>query len=146
MSLRPIIGKPKHPALLELDRERALSAENRLADKITSLAGSMRFVYVHIVLFASWMLVIERSPWPTLTLLVSLEAIFLSTFVMISQNRADEKRQVQADHLWETVQTEEVQNEELLRLSDQILELTHAIHHFTREGATTERGATEENT
>src|SRR4029453_16243652 len=38
----------------------------------------------------------ERSPSPTLTLIVSLEAIFLSTFVMISQNRADEKRQVLA--------------------------------------------------
>src|SRR5512132_1027839 len=40
------------------------------------------------------MLFLEGKPWPTLTLVVSLEAIFLSTFVMISQNRADEKRQV----------------------------------------------------
>jgi uncharacterized membrane protein len=47
---------------------------------------------------------------------------------MISQNRADEKRQVLADHQWQTVQEEEQQNEQLLQLSNQILELTKAIH------------------
>ena len=47
----------------------------------------MRFVYLHALGFALWMLFFERSPWPTLTLVVSLEAIFLSTFVMIGQNR-----------------------------------------------------------
>ena len=47
----------------------------------------MPFVYVHVVVFAVWMLFVEQ-PWPTLTLVVSLEAIFLSTFVMIGQNRA----------------------------------------------------------
>jgi uncharacterized membrane protein len=128
-------ARPQHPALLELSRTRALSAQNRLADTITSFAGSMVFVYLHIAAFAFWMLVLERSPWPTLTLVVSLEAIFLSTFVMISQNRADEKRQVIADHAWETIQAEERQNEELLRLSDQILQLTQAIHQFTCEVA-----------
>ena len=61
-------------------------------------------------------------------MIVSLEAIFLSTFVMISQNRADEKRQVLADHRWQPVQQEEQQNEELLHISNQILELTEAIH------------------
>jgi uncharacterized membrane protein len=61
-------------------------------------------------------------------MIVSLEAIFLSTFVMISQNRADEKRQVIADEAWRTVQEEAQQNERLLRVSDQILELTKQIH------------------
>ena len=61
-------------------------------------------------------------------MIVSLEAIFLSTFVMISQNRADEKPQVLADQQWHTVQAEEQQNEEPLRQSTQILELTKAIH------------------
>jgi uncharacterized membrane protein len=64
-------------------------------------------------------------------MIVSLEAIFLSTFVMISQNRADEKRQVLADHQWQTVQDEERENQELLDLSSQILELTRAIHTMT---------------
>jgi uncharacterized membrane protein len=47
----------------------------------------MNFVWIHAVLFAVWMVVLEKTPWPTLTLVVSLEAIFLSTFVMIGQNR-----------------------------------------------------------
>jgi uncharacterized membrane protein len=67
--------------------KRANDAQVRLADQITRFAGSMGFVYLHIVVFAFWMLVVERSPWPKLTLIVSLEAIFLSTFVMIGQNR-----------------------------------------------------------
>jgi uncharacterized membrane protein len=91
----------------------------------------MHFVYLHIALFAIWMILIEESPWPTLTLIVSLEAIFLSTFVMISQNRADEKRQVMASQEWQSVQLEEQQNEQLLDLSKQILELTDAIHRLT---------------
>jgi uncharacterized membrane protein len=61
-------------------------------------------------------------------MIVSLEAIFLSTFVMISQNRADAKRQVIADQEWLTVQEEDRQNQELLSLSRQILELTKQVH------------------
>ena len=61
-------------------------------------------------------------------MIVSLEAIFLSTFVMISQNRTDAKRQVIADQQWKTVQVEDTQNEELLELSRQILELTKQVH------------------
>jgi uncharacterized membrane protein len=61
-------------------------------------------------------------------MIVSLEAIFLSTFVMISQNRADEKQQVLADQEWKTVQEEDRQNDELLELSRQILALTKELH------------------
>ena len=64
-------------------------------------------------------------------MIVSLEAIFLSTFVMISQNRADAKRQVLADQQWQTVKEEDTQNQQLLDLSNQILELTKAIHADT---------------
>jgi uncharacterized membrane protein len=124
-------AQPEHPALRDDMHRRAESLQNRIADTITTFAGSMAFVYLHIVLFALWMLAFEASPWPTLTLIVSLEAIFLSTFVMISQNRADQRRQVLADHQWAFVQQEEVQNEELIRLSNQILELTKAIHVLT---------------
>ena len=130
MARRRAIPKPvwTHPILTKAAEERGKSLQNRIADAITAFAGSMHFVYLHIALFAIWMIAIEESPWPTLTLIVSLEAIFLSTFVMISQNRADEKRQVLADHQWQTVQQEEQQNEELLHISNQILELTKAIH------------------
>jgi uncharacterized membrane protein len=128
MSARPL-PIPVNPALLRHADQRRQSLENRIADQITRFAGSMMFVYIHVVWFAAWIgFRVEHYPFGLLTMIVSLEAIFLSTFVMISQNRADEKRQVLADHQWQTVQEEEQQNEELLHLSQQILELTKAIH------------------
>jgi uncharacterized membrane protein len=121
--------EPVSPALLQHLQERSKRRENRVADQITRFAGSMKFVYIHAIWFSLWIgLGVEDYPFGLLTMIVSLEAIFLSTFVMISQNRADEKRQVLADHQWQTVQDEERQNEELLQLSSQILELTKAIH------------------
>jgi uncharacterized membrane protein len=131
MSRQRVAPKIPHPALVEQAQRRAEFLQNRIADRITAYAGSMHFVYLHIALFAIWMLLIEESPWPTLTLVVSLEAIFLSTFVMISQNRADEKRQAMAAQEWQSVQLEEKQNEQLLDLSKQILHLTDTIHRLT---------------
>jgi uncharacterized membrane protein len=117
-----------NPALVRHAQERAQSIENRVADRITTFAGSMRFVYIHMLWFGCWIgFGVERYPYGLLTMIVSLEAIFLSTFVMISQNRADGKRQAIADQQWQTVKDEDRQNEELLDLTQQILELTHAI-------------------
>jgi uncharacterized membrane protein len=128
MTVRPV-PRPHHPALAQHVEERAQSVQNRIADTITRFAGSMMFVYIHVAWFAAWIgLHVEHYPFGLLTMIVSLEAIFLSTFVMISQNRADAKRQVLADEEWQFVQTEEKQNEQLLALSNQILELTRAIH------------------
>ena len=108
--------------------QRASNVQNRIADKITAFSGSMAFVYLHIIWFASWIgFGVEKYPFGLLTMIVSLEAIFLSTFVMISQNRADAKRQLIADEEWKTVQEEDRQNEELLALSKQILELTREV-------------------
>ncbi len=121
-----------NPALVRHAEQRAHRLENRVADRITAFAGSMRFVYIHLLWFGCWIgLGAERYPYGLLTMIVSLEAIFLSTFVMISQNRADEKRQLIADQQWQTVKDEDVQNQELLALSHQILELTKAIHAMT---------------
>ena len=115
---------PINPALLKHTEKRAEDAQNRVADRITTFAGSMTFVYLHILWFGLWIgFRVEDYPFGLLTMIVSLEAIFLSTFVMISQNRADLKRQVIADQQWLTVQEEERQNEELLALSRQILDL-----------------------
>jgi uncharacterized membrane protein len=126
---------PEHPALAAHAEQRAQSVQNRIADTITRFAGSMWFVYVHIVWFALWIgFHVEKFPFGLLTMIVSLEAIFLSTFVMISQNRADAARQVFADHEFTMVQEEKTQNEELIRLSNQILELTQAIHKMTVRG------------
>jgi uncharacterized membrane protein len=122
---------PIDPALMKHAEERAKSAQDRVADRITAFSGSMTFVYIHILWFGLWIgLGVEGYPFGLLTMIVSLEAIFLSTFVMISQNRADAKRQVIADEQWKTVQIEDQQNEELLKLSKQILQLTQEVRSF----------------
>ena len=121
-----------NPALVQQAEQRAQSIQNRIADRITAFAGSMWFVYIHLAWFGCWIgFGVENYPYGLLTMIVSLEAIFLSTFVMISQNRADAKRQAIADQQWETVKDEERQNERLLELSSQILDLTKAIHAVT---------------
>jgi uncharacterized membrane protein len=126
--LRPI-PEPINPAVLEHERKRARARQNRIADAITAFSGSMLFVYVHIVWFACWIgFGVEKYPYGLLTMIVSLEAIFLSTFVLISQNRADAKRQVIANAQWKTVKEEDEQNVELLDLSRQILALTKEVH------------------
>jgi uncharacterized membrane protein len=123
---------PIDPALLQHEKERADAAQNRVADRITAFSGSMLFVYIHIIWFASWIgFGVEKYPFGLLTMIVSLEAIFLSTFVMISQNRADAKRQVIADEQWNMVKEEDKQNVELIDLSKQILALTKEVRSLT---------------
>jgi uncharacterized membrane protein len=114
---------PHHPAVLEQFQKRAANIQLRIADQITAFAGSMNFVYLHVALFAAWMLFFERSPWPTLTLIVSLEAIFLSTFVMIGQNRQAAFQQAKADHDYRDVDRLLVEN----------TDLTRAVHQLTQE-------------
>jgi uncharacterized membrane protein len=113
----------RHPVVVRLNAERAAEFELRLADHITAFAGSMRFVYLHALTFVFWMLVLERNPWPTLTLAVSLEAIFLSSFVMIGQNRQATFQQAKADHDF-------VEGVQELKLNTA---LTREIHELTRE-------------
>ena len=128
---------PQHPALIEHGSGRQEHVQLRIADAITAFAGSMRFVYIHVVWFAIWIgFRLEKYPFGLLTMIVSLEAIFLSTFVLISQNRADEKRQMLADSEWMLVQKEEKQNEELINLSRQILELTRQVHGLVNRSDT----------
>ena len=105
--------------------KRAASVQLKIADAITTFAGSMVFVYIHAVAFAGWMLLFERSPWPTLTLIVSLEAIFLSTFVLIGQNRQAAFQQAKADHDFVESELELKTNTELTR---QIHTLTTELH------------------
>jgi uncharacterized membrane protein len=127
-----------HPVLVRDTEERARNPQDRIADAITRFAGSMPFVYLHIIWFTLWIaLGVEEFPFGFLTMLVSLEAIFLSTFVMISQNRADAKRAALAEHQWQMVQAEEQQNEELISISRQILELTKEIHSLTKGSSAT---------
>jgi uncharacterized membrane protein len=112
-----------HPAVVAELEKRTSDAQLRIADKITGFAGSMNFVYLHAFLFALWMIVFEKSPWPTLTLIVSLEAIFLSTFVMIGQNRQAAFQQAKADRDYKDVNTLLVEN----------TDLTRAVHRLTED-------------
>ena len=119
-----------HPAVVQQFNRRAADVQLRIADRITAFAGSMRFVYLHAVLFVVWMLVFEASPWPTLTLIVSLEAIFLSTFVMIGQNRQASFQQAKADHDYGDINTLLVENTELTRIIHELTErlATHVLN------------------
>ena len=123
---------PHHPVVLEERAKRAADAQLRIADWITAFAGSMNFVYIHIALFTVWMLWIESKPWPTLTLIVSLEAIFLSTFVMIGQNRQSAFQQAKADHDFRENELELKTNTQLTR---EIHTLTTELHNRLLRGS-----------
>lgn len=94
------------PFVADERRKRREDGENRLADWITDFVGSMRFVYLMAAVFFVWMVFLEENPWPTLTLAVSLEAIFLTSFVMIGQNRQSDFQQAKADHDFEVQERE----------------------------------------
>jgi uncharacterized membrane protein len=89
-----------------------LRAQDRAADQITAFAGSLKFVYIHSVWFGAWVLlnigvfgaslVFDKFPFGLLTMIVSLEAIFLSTFVMISQNRQAARADIRSELDFET--------------------------------------------
>jgi uncharacterized membrane protein len=116
---------PHSPVVLKQVEKRAEHLQLRVADEITAFAGSMRFVYIHVAVFAIWMLVLEKSPWPTLTLVVSLEAIFLSTFVMIGQNRQAAFQQAKADHDYAEEESMLKENTDLTRTIHQLTQQVH---------------------
>ena len=119
-----------HPVVESMLANRYEQIQLRIADQITAFAGSMRFVYIHAIGFGVWMLFVEHSPWPTLTLAVSLEAIFLSTFVMIGQNRQAQFQQQKADHDFVEEELELKRNTTITR---EIATLTKQIHELTTE-------------
>ena len=82
--------------------------EERVADLITKFSGSMQFVYLHILWFTAWIVLnitiarFDPFPFGLLTLIVSLEAIFLSTFVLLSQNREAARQDLRSEIDFET--------------------------------------------
>ena len=91
---------------LRLQTAHERNVQERLSDAITSFSGSMLFVYLHIGWFGAWLLVntgrfglppFDPFPYGLLTMVVSLEAIFLSTFVLISQNRFSDEADRRAE-------------------------------------------------
>jgi uncharacterized membrane protein len=87
-------------------------AQDRAADRVTDFAGSLNFVYLHSVWFGIWILLnvglagaslkFDKFPFGLLTMIVSLEAIFLSTFVMVSQNRQAARADIRSELDFET--------------------------------------------
>jgi uncharacterized membrane protein len=85
--------------------DRAKKLGERVADTVTGFTGSMRFVYIHLVLFGAWIAInLGVTPLPrfdpsfvVLAMTASVEAIFLSTFVLISQNRMQQLADRRAD-------------------------------------------------
>jgi uncharacterized membrane protein len=116
-------GLHHHPVVVAHRTHRAADIQMRVADAITAFAGSMGFVYIHAVVFMLWMLLLEPDPWPKLTLVVSLEAIFLSAFVLIGQNRQASFQLAKADHDYTAQELE-------LRTNT---DLTRAIHALATE-------------
>ncbi|MFG2957637.1 DUF1003 domain-containing protein [Streptomyces sp. NPDC048291] len=111
------MGSATNGSHIRLRNEQAVLArmrgtQDRIADAITTFSGTMQFVYIHAVWFTVWITFNEglfgRSavwdpyPFGLLTMIVSLEAIFLSTFVMVSQNRQAVREKVRADLDFET--------------------------------------------
>ncbi|ANP50760.1 putative membrane protein [Streptomyces griseochromogenes] len=109
-------GRPGGPGLRLLREQDVLArmrgTEDRIADAITAFAGTMQFVYLHALWFTVWIVcnegvfgqevIWDPFPFGLLTMIVSLEAIFLSTFVMVSQNRQAARENVRADLDFET--------------------------------------------
>ena len=118
--------------------------QDRMADLITGFAGSMAFVYLHVAWFAAWIVMnvtgwhFDPFPFGLLTLIVSLEAIFLSTFVMIGQNRQSAFQQAKADHDFNAQELELKTNTELTR---EIHTLTMELHRRLMSGNPSDGGA-----
>jgi len=118
-----------HPVVVTQLEKRASDVQLKVADAITAFAGSMMFVYIHAVIFAVWcgtgLFGHDKFPFNFLTMTVSLEAIFLATFVMIGQNRQAAFQQAKADHDYAE---EEALLGENTDLTKAIHELTKALH------------------
>jgi uncharacterized membrane protein len=130
-----------NPALAAHRARRQASMSLRLADLITTFSGSMRFVGLHVAWFAVWIglnligPVFDPYPFGLLTMIVSLEAIFLSTFVLISQNRVEERQQAVAEHHYKETTTLDRLLRENTRLTEEVHTLTEEIHRVVRAGA-----------
>ena len=118
------------------------SLQGRLADVITSFSGRMVFAYIHIAWFGVWILLntgwlglqaFDPFPYGLLTMIVSLEAIFLSTFVLISQNRLSEETERRADLDLHIGLLTEHELTRVLQMLDAIQEKLNIVDHENSE-------------
>jgi uncharacterized membrane protein len=106
-SLNRIVERNIHAIIEHRDQSaRNRTMQERISDAITNFSGSMIFVVLHILFFGAWFVLnagwfgltpFDPFPYGLLTMIVSLEAIFLSTFVLISQNRMSEQDRERAE-------------------------------------------------
>lgn len=119
----------EHPVLAAQRARREASPALRVADWITNYAGSMRFVGLHVIWFAVWIGInlfgpkFDPFPFGLLTMIVSLEAIFLSTFVLISTNRVEDRQQAVAQHHYNETTTLDLLLRENTKLTEEIHKL-----------------------
>lgn len=121
-------------------KERTL--QDRIADAVTSFSGRTVFAYVHIIWFAIWILLnsgfgglapFDPFPYGLLTMIVSLEAIFLATFILISQNREDEENDRRADLALHIGLLNEHEVTRALQMLDAIQEKLGIVDHENSE-------------
>jgi uncharacterized membrane protein len=131
MEANPTKPRLRNERLAMMRHRRRL--QDRVADRITAFAGSMPFVYLHVLWFTGWILVnsfgparFDPYPYGLLTLVVSLEAIFLSTFVMLSQNREALRSDLRSEIDFETNVLSEVWLEAVAEKLDIDVDQVHA--------------------
>jgi uncharacterized membrane protein len=127
---------------LRMKAARERSLQDRIADAFTSFSGRMVFVYVHAVWFGIWILLntgragmhpFDPYPYGLLTMIVSLEAIFLSTFVLISQNRLSEETEHRADLDLHIGMLTEHELTRVLQMLDAVQEKMGIVNHEESE-------------
>ena len=118
--------KYKHPVNVKHIEQRSFSL--RFSDAISAFCGRIEFVYIHTIIFALWIITkgfgYDSFPFNFLTMAVSLEAIYLSTFILISQNR-----QTQHDRM--TLEHNSEETDQLMKLQESQMELLNAIKEET---------------
>jgi uncharacterized membrane protein len=115
-----------------------MTFSDRIADKVSSFAGTMHFLYVHVVWWTLWFVInssllhltFDKYPYSLLTMVLSLEAILLSTLIMISQNRQSSRDKIQAEHQYKHQELELLEN---TKLTKQVHELSRVIHKLLSE-------------
>ena len=99
----------------------------KASDAITGFVGSYWFIWIHLLWFTAWIVFhVEAFPYGLLTMIVSLEAIILSTLVMISQNRQADRDRKRDDHEAEVVDA-------MPSIIDTILDIVKAVHLINQE-------------
>ena len=136
---------------LNVEYQKIETVQLRIAELITDFAGSMGFVYFHILWFGAWIImnnghfgpqyVFDTFPYGLLTMIVSLEAIFLATFIMISQNVQSKRSEIRAELDYQTNISAEKGVAEILALLKELKEHEEEVEEEELENRVNPKGA-----